>query len=273
MAKAFDLFRKKMNNEDGCRMKFEAYQTIEGSAATEIFHYRSEMNRAAAVVPSDKEGPDSSIVYTYKEKFPLGEVQKGDYFLWNDVEFFVYEDVFIPHETIYKKQMAYQCNVQVLDEDQVALCGGYFVSSLHSYLDTTLQAKINISDKEKPVLIIPYQPWIAVNVKLVVGGKPWKITDFDHITNSGIAYISLTRDFFQKHQDVEEVVSGRTLVSGQEYEFDTVDGYFDSSSPLFEISKTSTKVKITVPYNYTELQLTTKAANGELITTTYKVVR
>ena len=268
----FNLFRTRMENEAKCRQKFETSFITEGAAPINIHILRLDKDREATMVFTDAEGPDSAIVFTPKQ-YDCGEnLLKTDYYMWENKMFFVYEDILIARDIAYIKQKAYQCNAQVKVIDKQKSCGGYFISSLRSYVDTELQQKINISDKEHPILVLPQQDWIEIGVRLEVGGKPWKIIDFDMITNPGIAYISLERDFFKKGRDIVDRNDDTCLKAGVEYTFSTVDGYFNSSSPLNIKLRRADKVIFEAPYGVENIDIETKNSNGEIDKQNYKVV-
>ena len=273
----FGLFRTRMNNEASCRQKFETRFITEGAAPIIIHILRLDKDREATMVFTDTEGPDTAIVFTPKQQNHYDDLLKMDYYTWDDKTFFVYEDVLIAREVSYIKQKAYQCNVTVrLLHDQCMYystneCKGYFISSLRSYVDTEFQQKINITDKEHPVLVIPRQEWVANGMVIDIEGKPWKIINYDAITNPGIVYISLERDFFKKGNDLIEMPIENILKAGIIYTFNTQDGYFNSSSPLLIKSKTSTEVKFEIPYGISEIEIEIKDKQ-EMIKQTYKVV-
>lgn len=267
----FNLFRTRMSNEQQCRLKFETSFITEGAAPIVIHILRLDKDRDATMVFTDTEGPDSAIIFTPKQHKNINNLLKSDYYTWEDKMFFVYEDILISREVSYIKQKAYQCNVKVQVLDTEEECGGYFISSLRSYVDTELQQKINIVDKERPILIIPQQDWIQIGVKVSIGGKPWKIIDYDSITNDCIAYISLERDFYSKSDDIIQEYADNILNAGIEYTFDTTDGYFNSSSPLIIKNRVSGAITFEIPHGIDTVEIETKT-NGSLIKKQFKVV-
>lgn len=264
----FSLFRKKMENEMQCRLKFEQSFITDGASAIQIHIPRLDVDRDASMVISDTEGPDSAIIFTAKQPNRINDLLKADYYTWEDKMFFVYEDVLVPREVSYIKQRAYQCNIKFScgGED----IGGYFISSLKKYVDTEFQKSINISDKEQPVLVIPANSNITVGTNLSIGGKPWKVIDFDAITNPGIMYISLERDFYTKSDNIITNYSNNVLKSGVEYSFDTTDAYFITTTPLKIKKRSQDKVVFEIPYGITSVDISVKNGN-QVQTKTYKV--
>lgn len=264
----FNLFRTKMDNEARCRQKFETRFITEGAAPIKIHILRLDVDRDATMVFNDAEGPDAAIVFTPKQCDRLDNLLKQDYYTWDNKMYFVFEDIVIAREVNYIKQRAYQCNAKVTvlksqdDYYYEQTFGGYFISSLRSYVDTELQQKINVSDKERPILIMPMQEWIAVGTKVEIGGKPWKIIDYDSITNPKIAYISLERDFFKKGNDMVEDPKCNELQAGFDYTFNTQDGYFNSSSPLNIKSRNEHEIVFSIPYGTESIEISTRK-NGK----------
>lgn len=56
------------------------------------------------MIITDKEGPDTSLVYTYTERAKNNELLKGDYYTWKNNTYLVYEDIDLVREVNYKKQ-------------------------------------------------------------------------------------------------------------------------------------------------------------------------
>lgn len=268
----FNLFRKKQQNNEDCRNKFESSFIFEGTSAVIIHSLRLNVNKQAALIISDKEGPDTNLVFTYKERVKDNELLKGDYYTWKNNTYLVYEDIDIVREVAYKKQKSYQCNASF--EMDGNIWHGYYVSSLAKYVDTTLQGNLNITDNDKPILILPQVDWMAVGTKIVISGKPYKIIDFDAITNSGIVYCSLDRDFVSKCENVEvqNELNAAVLTAGVESTIDTNFGYFQSDGEVEIVSKTYNKVKFIVPYGINTITITTKDELKNDITVEYKVV-
>ena len=276
MPSKFNSFRAKMETNENCRLKYEAAFILEGTSATKIYHVRLNEDRAAALTLTDKEGPDTSIVFTYKRAEQEQELLKGDYFRWNEQTWFVYEDVTLVREAVYKKQRAYQCNVYFTLEDETIF--GYYVSSLAKYVDTTLQNKINITDNDKPILIMPRHDAIKVGTHMIIGQKPYKVIDIDSITNDGIIYLSLDRDFTSKSADIvveeiqpEEAVEQGILVAGAEITVLTQNGVFKTSRQVDVVRHGHDSVTFVVPYGVEELTVVTRNEETEL-ETIYKVV-
>lgn len=266
----FNAFRTKVETNSNCIANYESAFIIEGTSAVTIYSLRLQAHKQAAIIITDKEGPDTSLVYTFKERAKEHELLKGDYYIWNDNTFLVYEDVQVVLNTKYKKQKSYQCNVEVQYEN--CTCCGYFVSSLAKYVDTNLQGNLNITDNDKPILILPHFDWVKIGAQIKIKNKPYKIIEFDSFTNSGIAYCSLDRDFISVQPDIEVPVVDNILIAGIEQELDIKFGYFNSSCKVEIIEKTYDKIRFIIPYGVNEITITTKDENESDIINIYKVV-
>lgn len=263
----YELFRKKMQNICGCEANIESDFITNSTASTLVYVPRLFRGKRAALIINDKEGPDNTIIFSYKHKFIPHELLKGDYFIWQDNYFFVFEDIKIVRSTNYKKQKAYECNVEFKIDDEIY--HGYFVASLNKYIDTTLQSNINLSNNDKPVLIMPMEPWIEIDKQIIINGRPWKIIEFDDTTNKYIAYISLDRDFISKDDDVEEKppVLEKTLKAGQEIVFPITNGIFKANIPINIVSKSINEIIFIIPYGNDSIEIQTEES-----TELYKVV-
>ena len=265
-----------MDISDSCVANYESSFIVEGTSAVKIFSLRLQAYKNAAMIITDKEGPDTSLVYTYTERAKNNELLKGDYYTWKNNTYLVYEDIDLVREVNYKKQKAYQCNVSFeyeYDCNCKQTCFGYFVSSLAKYVDTTLQGSLNITDNEKPILVLPAFDWICIGLKLIISGKPYKIIDFDAITNAGIVYCSLDRDFVDKFEDVAvSEPEDAVLYAGLENEMDIKFGYFETDKTVEIVSKGMNKIKFIVPFGIDELTITTKNADKIDVVNKYRVV-
>lgn len=274
----YNFFRTKTKNSTECSLNHEFNSMLNGSMGTEIYSFRLQKTIKAALNISETEGPDKTIVFTQKTKnCGCGELLKGDYFCWKNKIYFVYEDIALVRETNYIKQLAYECNVEFsISENEVSW--GYFVSSLTKYVSDSGQKDIVIISGEKPILVLPYKPWAVVGLKIFFGGKFWRVVDTDLITNKGIAYLSLERDFDEiKSAPEEQPNEDMELNIGEipvntEIEVSTNNAYFESTPNVQIISRQVDKVKFIVPFGVDILTIKTKNENNEVCEKTYKVV-
>ena len=270
----FSSFRNKMKVEHCCDLKLDASFITEGTFATEILHVRLNEVKKAGFIINNSEGPNNNTIYTYKYEQKNNEFLKGDYFIRRDKKYFVYEDIDIVMDTIYKQQWAYECNAAITLENQTEEYYGYFLSSMKKVLDEDFKQNIAITDKEKPMLIIPQQSWAKIGQKVIINTKPWKIIEIDNTTNANICYCSLQLDWLNKSQDIKEEELPKNdaeLEANTKISFTTEDGYFTASVPIDIISRTFTRVVIKIPFGIDNITIGIKQ-NQEIITKTYKVV-
>lgn len=266
----FNTYRTKINNNKKCELKYEADFIKNSSASTIIHVLRTDIDKNAALTINDKEGPDNAIVFTFIEEDNDLNLLKGDYFTWKDKTFFIYEDEYLVHESYYQKQKAYECNIKFTYDDLEY--DGYFIESLSKILNTSLVEDIIIEDNEKPLLIIPYFDWIKTGIKINIKNYIWKIIDFDILTNEKIAYIYLDRDFNTKFEDIKEEKPQNSIQAESDFEVNTFNSYFTSSSPVKIVFRNNEKIIFKVPFGIDEITITTKNEHNENIIETYKVV-
>ena len=271
----YNAYRRKLDISDNCIANYESSFITEGTSSVIIHNMRLNVNKQAAIIITDKEGPDTSLVYTFKERAKEQELLKGDYYTWQDKTYLVYEDISLVLSTNYKKQKSYQCNATVhyTCDCGAGSCFGYYVSSLARWVDTNLQGNLNITDNDKPILILPKFNWISIGAKVIIANKPYKIIEFDAITNDGIAYCSLDRDFIDKYEDVALIEpETATLIAGIKQSLDIKFGYFTANCKVDIISKTLDKVEFIIPYGIEQIEIITKDENKIDVVSTYKVV-
>ena len=115
--------------------------------------------------------------------------------------------------------------------------------------------------------------WVTIGKKLIISGKPYKIAETDTITNAGIAYCSLDRDFVDKQPDVAPNEPGdNVLIAGIKQKVQTNFAHFIADKKIDIVSKTLNEVEFVVPYGYEELTIITKTSGNEELVTVYKVV-
>lgn len=265
----FNSFRRKLEVNDNCIARHESAFIVDSTSAVVIHNKRLNTSQNAAIIITDKEGPDTSLVYTYKERALELELLKGDYYTWENNEYFVYEDVQLTRNLSYKKQKSYQCNVNITYNNIVV--GGYFVSSLARYVSTSLQNNLNITSNDQPILILPICDWLEVGIKIHVKNASYKIVDIDDCTNNNIAYCSLTRDFVDKQADVEPSEE-YAIIAGIEQTLPINNGVFTANHKVDIVRKADKEVTIIVPYGINELIVTTQDANNNEAIFMYKVV-
>lgn len=134
---------------------------------------------------------------------------------------------------------------------------GRFISSLSKYTDQEFSKNLLLTKKEKPILIIPSYPWLAVGTRFLVKNKPYRIIEIDDITNPNISYCSLEFDFIDKQGNIEEAVDETALLAGVVTTLSTRNGVFETSKSVEIISLTENEVKFKVPFGIDKVTIKT----------------
>lgn len=283
----YDTFRGIQEKRKQCYDERSAAFIEHGKMSKDIIHKRLDKDIKAAVVFSDKEGPDEVIVFSFIED----DLQKSDYFIYKDTNFLVYEDIRLTDDDInYKKQRAVECNVMFTFEKDNYI--GYYKSALRGSEDPDFVGKEIVIPKETPLLILPTNNKITINSEFVIEEKPFKVSEYDNITNKGITYYYLERSYNKNIPTVETTEENKTIdglmgtnVIGAtdavlepkilramtEYIFETENAYF-AASPKIEVSaRTRNQITFRVPFGISQVLIDIKR-DGEVVSESYKVV-
>ena len=186
--------------------------------------------------------------------------------------YFIYEDVELIRDELYKKQLAYECNVVVNNYDEYF--SAYYVSSLTKMINDGLEKELSIASIDKPIAVFPKHEGVEIGTILIIGGRVFKITEVDDITNSGIAYCSLSRTFNSKEvgTGTEEVdVEDNVLYAGVEIELTTTDAYFAATPAVTILHRSASKIRFVIPFDAISCTISVKDDEGEIVTTNYTV--
>lgn len=291
MSSIYDIFRSVQEKRDTCYDERSAAFIIEGAMSKNIFHSRLNQDIPAALVFSHKEGPDEVIVYTLIKD----DLLKSDYFIYDSVNYLVYEQNKLTDADItYKKQKAVECNVSFQFSGKTFV--GYYKSSLRSTEDPSFEGRQLLMPDEMPLLILPTNDTITVNSEFIIEGKPFRVVEYDHITNKGITYYYLERGIIRTEpktqdsgimtmsatqptmvvQENEAVVQVQdspqlTLKAMVEYSFTTEDALFSSTPAVEIIKRTRSEIKFKVPFGINEVAISTKVS-GLIVQNIYEVV-
>ena len=278
----YDIFRTVSKKRTACFDTRSAAFITQGKLSKDIYHKRKQKIIKAGLVYQYKEGPDEAIVYTFKKD----DLRKGDYFVYDHTDYLVYEDQKLVDESVdHKKHRAVECNVSFSFEGEYYK--GYFVSTIRRKSDPNLEGKQLLMPDEMPLLILPKNDALTINSIFLIEKKPWKIVEYDSITNKGITYYYLERDFARNSEEEievetfsiseeevfvqEDVQEENTLRPFTEYTFVTEDGFFSAVPKVDIISKEKTKVSFEVPFGISEVAITT-IVNEQQITKVYEVI-
>ena len=282
MSNVYEIFRRVQKNKKACYDNRSAAFILEGKISQDIYHKRRNRSIKSALVFNDKEGPDEVTVFT----FIKDDLQKSDYFIHNDVNYLVYEDVKQTDKDIsHKKQKALECNI-VFSVNGTSY-NAFFVSTMRRKNNPSFQGRQGVLPDETPLMIVPKSLGIKIGTLFTVEGKPWKVIDYDDITNSGISYLYIERSFISKSEKIDEVLEptfideeevfeqsaaqGLSLKPMVQYTFDTEGAHFASTPRVQVVSRSMTAITFKVPFGIEEVQITTKK-DGELVEHTYEVV-
>jgi hypothetical protein len=300
----YDIFRsvqkKRVTNYDERSAAF----IMEGKMAKTIYHKRRQQSIKAALVFRHKEGPDEVLVYSLKKD----KLHKSDYFVYDDTNYLVYEENILTDDEIsYKKQKAVECNVAFHFNGNVYK--GYFTSSVRRKDDPEFEGRQLLMPDENPLLILPTNSEITINSFFNIEGKPWNVVEVDYITNKGISYYYLERDFKRTIPEVEPLIEILSFanelepltqegespvpmmmliepnaaesddITGEqelalrsmvEYTFNTEGAYFSATPKVEVVSRTKEKIVFKVPFGIFQVSISTKN-NGIIIEKVYQV--
>lgn len=271
----YDVFRTVAKKRATCFDTRSAAFITQGKLSKDIYHKRKNKIIKAGLVYRYQEGPDEVMVYTFQND----DLRKGDYFIHDHVNYLVYENQKLVDDNLnHVKQKAVECNVSFNFGEEVYQ--GYFKSSLRRYNDEEFQGKQVLNPEEKPLLILPKNANLTINSEFIIEGKPWRIIEYDDITNKGITYYYLERgiktNVVEPIEEIEPLtvsafstsVEIPTLNAFDEHSFETVDGVFSSMPKVNIVERTSTLIKFTIPFGVEEITIFT-GIEGNVI---YKVV-
>lgn len=300
MSSLYEKFREKHAIKKACEDKISADFIFSKETSNEITHVRINEDKNVALVFNNKEGSDEVIVFEAieKNKESWEYLKKGDYFVLSNNYYLIFEEFkIVKSDLSYKKYKAAECNV-VFTYDYNYYNGVFLGSARKIINDTILKNSVLASD-EGAILILPSNDRLKIDLNLWIGNKPWKIKDYDDITNSGIMYISLERGIKKNLNEnlVEEddlamvyILNPDKIVDQQptsdfdetdliwslrpmtEYTFSTNFAYFVSNPKVDITNRNINSVSFKIPYGIQEILISTKNSENEIIESLYKVV-
>jgi len=149
----------------------------------------------------------------------------------------------------------------------------YFLSTLRAEEDPLLKKNIVVS-QEAPLVIVASTSSFNVGTPIMIEEKPFKIKEFDAITNRGITYLYLERNYITTTTIPTPAPTPalNTLNNMTEYTFTTKDGYFAATPKITILDKRLTSVKFIIPYGINSVVISIKNNEDVVIETTYSVV-
>jgi hypothetical protein len=163
------------------------------------------------------------------------------------------------------------------------------MSSLRRKENPDFEGRQLLMADEMPLLMLPTNNVITINTDFVIEGKPWKVVEYDNITNKGITYYYLERYFnkvetlpeppvveptvqaFSAFAIEENSINNFILKPMFEYIFSTEDAYFAATPSVEILSRDNSAVKVRIPLGLTEIAISYKQ-NGQLVEKLYQVV-
>lgn len=280
----YDIFRTTSKKRATSFNTRSAAFITEGRLSKDIFHKRKNKFIKAGLTYQYKEGPDEVIVYTFEKD----QLRKGDYFVYNNLNYLIFEDQKLTDEKVnHKKQRALECNVSF--EFKGTIYKGYFLSSLRRRQMPNFQGKEILMPNEMPLLILPSNSTITVNDTFKIKSKYWEVKEYDEITNDGITYYYVER-FVKETSKEEELIPEFNFIQEEariiqseiinelsslrpetNYIFDTEDFFFTSDPKVDIISRSKDKIEFRVPFGIETVWIETKE-NEAIILKEYSVV-
>lgn len=270
----YEQFKRVQGVRDSAYNRETASFVENSTASTKITNVAKSKVISASLVFDEKEGSDNVVVFTL-----IGEdnIQKGGYFIYDSIYYLVYEDVKIVKEDVaYKKQKAIECNVEMLIGGNTV--NAAFMGPARKFSGDSLTSGIATTEKQQPIIIVPDLPVFAAESKLTIGGRTWRISDYDNITNKGLMYLYVEPT---TEPVVESVIEPETETEPEldlqlqpmiSYIFNTMGAYFIASPPVNIIRKTPTEVEFKVPLSVEEVTISVKNEDGVVEQNIYKVV-
>lgn len=256
---AYDRYRRNYQVQSGCLTKKTAYFIENHESSVIIGVNRTEEEIPAVLVFTDKEGADEIFLYVSVHD----DFQVQDYFTWNSITFFAYEQVNIVKEVDYVKYKALQCNVFVNNS-----FWAFFRSTLRGARDDTLSGRTEFSTLI-PLLIAPRNEQLMIGGEVTFNNQVWDIEDGDIFTLTGIGYYYLSRGINPNNEEdieVEPVVEHYYI--GSEIKLETEMGYclaVDATKNYYKIKERAMNYVIIVPTKAGTLEINT-LKQGEVIT-------
>ena len=177
----------------------------------------------------------------------------------------------------YKKQKAVECNVFFTHNSTDYI--GYFASSIRTITENEFIGSQAILPDETPLLILPTGA-LTIGDTFIIDDtqKPWKIQEYDSITNRGISYLYLERGLAAKDEtDVTDIVLEETVYLDEtdtdstilrpmtEYTFVTSGAYFVTSPRVEILGRTLEAITFRIPFGIPTVRIETKPLEVETI--------
>lgn len=253
----FDRYRRNHSVQTDCLKRKTAHFIENHESSTTVQVVRTSEDIPAVLVFSHKEGADETYLYIYDD----ADFVLGDYFVWNNVYFFSYEQDLIVKEVNYIKYKALECNVFVNDN-----FWAFFKGTLRATKDVSYSSGAEESAMI-PLLIAPRNAELLLGSEIRFGGQTWDIEDGDYYTINGIGYYYLTRGVNSRdEEEIEEEYLEPVYYIGSKIQFSTELGYYQTNLNVKLVERNVSSVTI-LPLESGELQVTTLEQGSPVIHT------
>ena len=259
----------------------QASDFIEKSASSvDALRESTGTNIKAVIISEQKEGPNEMILFTYARD----NVAVGEYISYRNKTYLIYGKFEIIFSQEFHKFKLIECTVELKWAGNAQKA--YFVSSLRRYagiVDQGTQIPYEFSS-QKPIIVTKANVNFKAGSRIIIAGEGYIVNDLDKNSNPGIYYAYIEKATVLQDIDTVEQnatgsipaaqvqVSEEDLVVGEDVTIQTNFGYAVFSSEVVVLSKTATSVLFDVPTGVDTLTIQTKDVNGNIITTSYKVV-
>lgn len=270
MTNYLDSFRDRMQrSERGYDQDCAALFITQGTNSTLIDFGDKEDVRAAMVLNSEKE-PNTWYLYLY----PNEPIEVGDYFRNKEDIYFIVKKEKSIADVSYNKFFFYQTNyiIDTAEGEELGLC---FMGPLERYVGNKFEDSTLLLNNTKPVIIFPKKAHAAkIGDEFMIGGRPWKVVEYDDITNPYICYCSVelttikTNTFDAILPTTVSTVTTyglnvndselETLKCGIKHTFKIEDGYFASTPSVSILRKNPNSIEFKIPYWVKNIEITTK---------------
>lgn len=274
MINYLDSFRDRMQRSEKGFAEQSAAAFIEKGTNSTLVDFGDKENVRAAIVLNSEKEPNTWYLYLY----PNEPIEVGDYFRNKDEIYFVIKQEKMIANVSYNKFLFYHANYIIdKDEKELGLC---FIGPLEKYVNNRLEDSTLLLSNTKPIVIFPKKVHAAkIGDEFEIGGRPWKIIEYDDITNPYICYCSVeltTRKTNTFAETIPEVYGLReekieTLKCGVRHKIKIEDGYFASTPSVTILRKNPNSIEFKIPYWIKNIEITTKE-NWVEVTKKYKVV-
>ena len=243
----FDRFRRNSKVLSDCNKRKTAYFIKNHESSTTVKVVRTEEEIPAVLVYSHKEGADEVLLYVSSND----DVTVGDYFIWNNIYFFTYENDHIVKEVDFLRFKALECNVFVNDS-----FWAFFKGGLRGVKDTSLSHNAEGSNIV-PLMIVPRNEEVIIGSTVTFDDQVWDIEDGDFYTINGIGYYYLTRGINSRdEEEMDYKYLEPDYYVGSKLQFSTESGYYKANLKVKLVERNVSSVTIR-PLESGKLQVTT----------------